>query len=166
VRPCASGESGASRTDRAQAPYNGPYAGCSLCPIQAWMASWPALARIAVFIGAKSFRRGQTAIGLGHRVVNRRMYPADTVAIPPIPCQLKGLSEWMRVDLPFSLSGRQFYRLDQLRIIRIRFRAIDPLRYRPTFTPQVRPNRSTRNHCGVCGRNDDRDECLYFCSLE
>jgi hypothetical protein len=28
-----------------------------------------------VFIGAKSFRRGQTAIGLGHRVVNRRMYP-------------------------------------------------------------------------------------------
>jgi hypothetical protein len=128
--------------------------------------SWPALARIAVFIGAKSFRRGQTAIGLGHRVVNRRMYPADTVAIPPIPCQLKGLPEWMRVDLPFSISGRQFYRLDQLRIIRIRFRAIDPLRYRPTFTPQVRPNRSTRNHCGVCGRNDDRDECLYFCSLE
>jgi hypothetical protein len=100
------------------------------------------------------------------RDLNLRMYPADTVAIPPIPCQLKGLSEWMRVDLPFSLSGRQFYRLDQLRIIRIRFRAIDPLRYRPTFTPQVRPNRSTRNHCGVCGRNDDRDECLYFCSLE
>jgi len=56
------------------------------------------------------------------------------------PDRFKGLPEQMRVDPPFSLSGRQFYRLDQLRIIRIRFRAIDPLRYRPTFIPQVRPN--------------------------
>jgi hypothetical protein len=164
-QPCASGESGASR-NRAQAPYNGPYAGCSLCPIQAWMARG-----IVAGIGKDSrVHRCQVLPARTDRdrpwPPNRRMYPADTVAIPPIPCQLKGLPEWMRVDLPFSLSGRQFYRLDQLRIIRIRFRAIDPLRYRPTFTPQVRPNRSTRNHCGVCGRNDDRDECLYFCTLE
>ena len=47
------------------------------------------------------------------------------------PDRFKGLPEWMRVDLPFSLSGRQFYRLDQLRIIRIRFRAIDLSKERP-----------------------------------
>jgi hypothetical protein len=53
------------------------------------------------------------------------------------PDRFKGLPERMRVDLPFSLSGRQFYRLDQLRIIRIRFRAIDPLRHRPALQEVV-----------------------------
>jgi hypothetical protein len=74
-----------------------------LCPIQAWSI---VVARIAVFIGAKSFRRGQTAIGLGHRIVNRRMYPADTVAISdPLPTARAGFTRCTRLHAGHSMDS-------------------------------------------------------------
>jgi hypothetical protein len=60
----------------------------------------------AVFIGAKSFRRGQTAIGLGHRIVNRRMYPADTVAISdPLPTARAGFTRCTRLHAGHSMDS-------------------------------------------------------------